>query len=512
MLIHHSLEKAARNTPDKVALVCGSQRYTYGRVNALADELAAAILRAGARSRDRIIVYMDNCAEAVVSIYAILKADCIFVPLNPDTKARKLAYVLMDCGARIVLSHQNKLETINQAYKLIQPRFPTKYGIIRIDNSIDSNFGRERTQASTSPVGCPSEVASDLAALIYTSGTTGKPKGVMSAHCNMLAAIESITQYLGNVQSDIVLNVLPLSFDYGLYQMLMMFHVGGTLVLEKSFAYPHNLLKLIAAEGVTGLPVVPTMAAMLLRLNKLSDYDFRSLRYMTSTGAHFPVPHIRELQMHFPHLRIFCMYGLTECKRVSYLPPERLSDKAGSVGIPMANVNVKIVDRNNREVGAGAIGELVVCGPNVMRGYWNDPEASDLKFRKADNGEERCLYSGDLFKKDAEGYLYFVSRTDDLFKVRGERVSPKEIESILLELPGVSEAAVIGIQDPFDGHRIKAVILLKDECALTEQGVLKYCADNLEAHMVPKTIEITRTLPRSNNMKLDKAGLGHANA
>jgi acyl-CoA synthetase (AMP-forming)/AMP-acid ligase II len=354
---------------------------------------------------------------------------------------------------------------------------------------------------------CATGIDLDLAAIIYTSGSTGEPKGVMSAHRSMVAAARSITRYLENVESDIIMVVLPLSFDYGLYQVLMAFLFGGAVVLEKSFLFPVKILEKVVQERVTGLPLVPTMAALLLQMENLARFDFSALRYITNTAAALPVAYIRKLQALFAHVTIFSMYGLTECKRVSYLPPNQLDKRPDSVGIPIPNEEVFVVDEHGNEVPPGQVGELVIRGSNVMQGYWNAPEETAKKFRPGPNRGEILLYSGDLFKRDAEGFLYFVARKDDMIKTKGERVSPKEIENALFDLKGVAEAAVIGVPDDILGQAVKAFIVKDKGTDLTEKDVLNHCSKNLEAFMVPKYVEFTGSFPKSASGKIDKKNL-----
>jgi acyl-CoA synthetase (AMP-forming)/AMP-acid ligase II len=351
---------------------------------------------------------------------------------------------------------------------------------------------------------CCASIDVDLACIIYTSGSTGEPKGVMSAHYNVVAAAKSITQYLENVEEDIILDALPLSFDYGLYQVLMAFLFGGTVVLEKSFTFPYKTLQALVEERVTGFPIVPTMAAIILQMETLSKFDLGSLRYITNTAAALPVAYIRKLQALFSHVKIYSMYGLTECKRVSYLPIDQLHKRPDSVGIPIPNEEVFVVNDDGEEVGPGDVGELVVRGSNVMQGYWNAPEETARAFRPGKYHGEVLLYSGDLFKRDEEGFLYFVARKDDMIKTKGERVSPKEIENALCELQGVAEAAVIGIPDEIFGQAIKAFIVKDNVNRLTEKTVLKHCTTNLEAFMIPKSIEFLDSFPKSSSGKVDK--------
>jgi acyl-CoA synthetase (AMP-forming)/AMP-acid ligase II len=345
----------------------------------------------------------------------------------------------------------------------------------------------------------------DLACLIYTSGTTGDPKGVMSDHSNVVFAASSIISYLENVESDIVINVLPLSFDYGLYQLLMVFKFGGTLVLERSFTYPAQILSLMARERVTGFPGVPTIYAILLQMD-LSAFDLSSLRYLTNTAAALPPSHILQLRDKFPWATLFSMYGLTETKRTLYLPPDQLNNKPGSVGIAIPGTEVWLEDEEGNRLGAGEIGELVVRGRHVMRGYWEAPQATAQRYRPGSIPGEQLCYTGDLFRLDEDGYLYFVGRKDDIIKSRGEKVAPKEVENVLYALPGVVEAAVIGIDDPVLGQAIKAILVVEGE-PLSEARVLAHCRANLEDFMVPKVVEFRTELPKTDTGKIKKTDL-----
>jgi long-chain acyl-CoA synthetase len=346
----------------------------------------------------------------------------------------------------------------------------------------------------------------DLAALVYTSGSTGKPKGVMLTHLNMVSAATSITTYLENTPDDIILNVLPLSFDYGLYQVIMAFKVGCTLVLERSFAYPAAVLSRVASEKVTGFPIVPTITAILLQMD-LSQWDLSSLRYVTNTGAALPGNHITRLRQTFPEVKIFSMYGLTECKRVTYLPPDQIDRRPASVGRGMPNEEVYIVDERDEPVGPEVVGELVIRGSNVMKGYWNMPEETDRVLKHGRFPWERVLYSGDLFRADAEGYLYFVARKDDIIKTRGEKVSPREVEEVLYSVPGVAEAAVVAIADAVLGSAIKAIVVRQQGRTLTEKEVLHYCAKHLDDFAVPRSVEFRDSLPRTSTGKIARREL-----
>jgi long-chain acyl-CoA synthetase len=492
MQVEAFLEHSARRRPDKTALVCDGRRVSYATLDARANGLAHALLDAGVRRGDRVAVFLENSVEAVVAVFGILKAGAVFVIVNPTTKADKVAYIVGNCRAAAFVSDDRRLAAVADRLAAL----PQPPAIVAAAAS-----GRETTVAPAKR-----GIDADLAALIYTSGSTGRPKGVMVTHLNIVSAATSIMTYLENTEDDVIINVLPLAFDYGLYQVLMGLKIGGTVVLERSFTYPYAVLERIVSEGVTGFPIVPTISALLLQLD-LRRFDFSRLRYLTNTAAALPTEHIRRLRALFPDVAIYSMYGLTECKRVAYLPPAELDRRITSVGHAIPNCEVWVVDEHDRRVAPGAIGELVVRGSNVTRGYWELPEETDARFRPGPVPGERVLYTGDLFRMDEEGYLYFVGRKDDIIKTRGEKVSPREVEEVLYAHPAIAEAAVVGVSDPVLGEAIRAVITLRAGATLSEQEVLRHCRQRLEDFMVPKSVEFHDHLPRTSTGKIARREL-----
>jgi len=518
MLVQEFLERSAERSPDKTAIVAAKKRMTFADIEAEANRLAHALRGLGAEYGDRIAIFMDNSTEAVFSIFAVLKSDCIFLVVNPTTKPEKLSFILNNCRAKGVITQRNRLKTVSSACSTVPSvKFIVAAGIEDIgSDDFMGKAGKETTIVPLEQVtdGEPEIVPDrktidiDLASLIYTSGSTGNPKGVMMTHQNMVSASTSITTYLENVEDDIILNVLPLSFDYGLYQVIMAAQFGGTVVLEKSFLYPYVVINLLKEEKVTGFPIVPTISAILLQMKELKNERFKHLRYITNTAAALPVSHITGLKEIFPTASIYSMYGLTECKRVSYLPPEELDRRPTSVGKGMPNEQVYLVDEEDRVITEpGRIGELVVRGANVMKGYWEMPEETAKVLKPGLYPWEKVLYTGDLFKMDEEGYLYFVARKDDIIKSRGEKVSPKEIENVLYSLEDVVEAAVIGVPDEVLGQAIKAFVVLKEGSKLTKRSILAHCASKLEDFMIPKYIEFRDSLPKTSTGKITKKEL-----
>lgn len=551
MLVNHFLEHSALHFPDKIALICGDERLTYSEIDRRANRVAWFLRQNGVERQDRIAIFLDNSVESIISLFGILKTDAIFLMLSPTLKAQKLTYILNNCQVKALITHTSKLNIVsgisNSATSLqfvifdgdknklpmsdfpktisweeinslssvnpsnsINPEHLTPNSELRTQNLTlpsSSNFSPPTGLIASSLLPPTSNIDLDLATIIYTSGSTGDPKGVMLTHLNMVSAATSITTYLENREDDIILNVLPLSFDYGLYQILMAFKFGGTVVLEKSFTYPYQVIQKMIQGKVTGFPGVPTIYAILLGLKDLDKFDFSNLRYMTNTAASLPPAHIERLRKAFPHVTLYSMYGLTECKRVSYLPPAELDRRPSSVGRGMPNEEVWVVDENGNRAGPGMVGELVVRGSNVMRGYWGLPEETARVLRPGKYPGEVILHTGDFFRTDEEGFLYFVGRKDDMIKCKGERISPKEIEQCLCGLEGVAEAAVIGVPDEILGQAIKAFIRCHDGKQLTEKDILKHCKIHLEDFMVPQFVTFIDLFPKTSTNKIDKLAL-----
>jgi long-chain acyl-CoA synthetase len=512
VLVQHFLEDSAEKYRHKVALICENQRHTYGQLNQRCDSLAAALIAAGVRPGDRVAICLENSPELVISVFATLKAGAVFLLVNPTTKTQKLTHILNNSRATALVLPERKLGEIQECWEqtphlqIVCVRgdageAPTAAGkhFFSMDTIADEDTGGAALPGS-------SRIDLDLAALLYTSGSTGHPKGVMLTHKNICSAAKSVTTYLENKSNDIILDVLPLFFGYGLYQVLMTFSCGGTVVLERSFAFPHAVLEKMSREAVTGLAIVPTIASILLQMD-LSKYDLSALRYITNAGAALPVEHVRQLRERLPHVKLFLMHGLTECIRTCYLPPSEVDRRPGSVGKAMPNCELYLVDEAGRRVPPGEAGELVVRGSNVMLGYWELPEETAEVLCPGPLPGEKVLYSGDLFKTDAEGYLYFLSRMDDLIKVGGQRVGPKEIEDVLCCIPGVAQAAAVGVPDPLLGTVIKAVLRLAPGASLTVREVKAYCANHLDDMLVPKFVEFRDVLPTTETGKVRREEL-----
>jgi amino acid adenylation domain-containing protein len=508
MLVQDFLQVSAQRFPEKVALVCKGARLTYAQLETSANGLAQSLIQRGLRPGERVMICLPNSTEAAIAVFGVLKASGVFVFVNPTIKEGKLQFIANNCRASALICTEKHA----QIYEKTRSAFPTIGTVIQIGSRFTSKptsgsmilFEECIREAGTDRPACRT-AESDIASIIYTSGSTGEPKGVVCGHDNIAFVSQSIITYLKNSPEDIVINFLPLSFDYGLYQLLMAFRFGGTLVLEPAFVYPGELVNRIEAEKVTGLPVVPTALALLLavawRLEQL-----KSLRYISNTAAALAVNHIRAMREKLPWVRFYSMYGLTECKRALYLPPEQIDARPGSVGIAIPGTEVWLEDEKGRRLGPGSTGELVIQGAHVMRGYWEDAEATSAVFREDAVGAARVLRSGDLFRMDEEGYLSFLSRKGDIIKSRGEKIAPREVEDAAYSLESVVEAAAIGVPDTVLGQKIKLFIVSRDS-SMTEQDIKRRCRERLEDFMVPQIVEFRDQLPKTESGKIDKKTL-----
>ncbi len=515
MLVQEFLERTADRSPEKIGLVVDGKRLTYAEIETKSNQLANALAANGIRRGDRVLIFLPNSLEAVLGIFGTLKAGGVFVVVNPATRLNKLIFLANNSQASAIITAGKHVDLIHILFE----QAPSLHcAVLVTPPGEDSTGTAESLPPSRKILPLPEILANsspqrprqcnidlDLACLVYTSGSAGEPKGVMSDHSNVDFVSSSIIQYLENTDEDVVINLLPLSFDYGLYQVLMTFKFGGRLILEKGFLYPAHILKRVEQEKVTGFPGVPTIFAELVQMD-LGGFDLSSIRYLTNTAAALPATHIEKIRRRFPLARLFSMYGLTETKRTLYLPPSELDRRPDSVGIAIPGTEAWLEDEMGVRLAPGQIGELVVRGRHVMRGYWQDPELTAQRFRPGAIPGERLCYTGDQFRMDEGGFFYFVARKDDMIKSRGEKVSPLEIERVLFALEGVREVAVIGVPDPILGQAIKAFVAAPGH-KIDRNMILSHCRAHLEDFMIPRYIEICDELPKTSSGKIRKTDL-----
>lgn len=484
-LIHELLDRTAARVPAKTALITDEGTLSYAELVEQSRRLASWMVQSGVQRGDRVALLLPNGSPVVTALLAASRIGAVFFVINPGIKPYHLRHILEDAAPALIIttaqqSAQHDLESTSRVLTL---------------------EGDWTAALHSDPwMGAYPGISSDLVCLIYTSGSTGKPKAVMSSHRNIVFAAAAIQQCIQVRESDVVGNFLPLSFDVGLYQIFLSVQIGATLALGHDAHVGPMLLRKLHQWQVTGLPGVPSLILNLLRLAQRSKDGLPTLRFITNTGAHLPHSYIADLRALLPGCQVFVMFGLTECKRVSILPPADYERKSQSVGLPLPDTECLIVDAQGQPLPPGEIGELVVRGPHVMLGYWRAPELTARRYRRWGPGSEVALFSGDACSLDQDGYLYFHGRSDDIYKQGGYRVSALEIEAATCDIPGVRQAALL----PPQGQLGAILFVASHQPAETIAAALR---ERLEDYKLPAQIIPLDALPLTPNGKLDKAQL-----
>lgn len=475
MLISEILESAAKRYPDKRAVWFRGVWKTYAELNREADGVAAHLMKIGVQPGDRVALLLENSFDYIAAHFGIHKAGAVEVSLNTELKAEEIGRLLKDCGAKVIFARTNN--------------WP---GVRQIDGIPD--------EGTASP---PMRIDIDLASIVYTSGVTSSPKGVMLSHLNLVSNTQSIVQYLGLRDDDRMMVVLPFYYIYGRSLLYSHFLSGGSLVLENSFAYPAKVLNTMQEQDVTAFAGVPSTFSILLKKSDLKNRRFPHLRLVMQAGGGMPPVMQMEAAEAFHPAQLYIMYGSTEAApRLTYVEPEMLPQKWGSIGRAIPNVEVIVADQAGNRCAPRVTGEIAARGSNIMMGYWKDPEATAQVMR---NGYYR---TGDLGYADEDGYIFLTGRSKDIIKAGGNRVSAKEIEDAIAEIPGVLESAVIGVPDEILGEAIKAFIV-PSAADLTEECVKVNLASRLPAFKLPRWFEFRDSLPKNQSGKILKTKLSH---
>ncbi len=502
-LLQDTLLTTAVCHPDDTALVAGNVHVSYREVVNYACRLAHALRSRGVNRGDRVAIFMDNTWQCALSIYGVLLAGGAFVMINAQTKRDKLAFMLNDSGSRVLLSEPN----LSRVFGPLVEQMPA-LKILCTANAKVLPAGVENMDDALAGMPCTlppqSAITLDLAALIYTSGTTGVPKGVMHTHKSLLFALNSINEYLGFSSSDRLFSALPLNFGYGLFQWLSAVRAGATLIQERSFIYPMQVFKRMNDEAATSFASVPTVFAMMLAQDAKQPLRFPSVRILTNAAAALPAEFIPGIRRMFPQANLYKMYGQTECIRCAYLDPALAELKPESVGCAIPGTELLLLDEDGHTVEQGEVGNLYIRGPHVMQGYWNQPEKTAEVLVPGPLPGEFLLKSGDLFRQDADGDFFFVARSDEIIKSRGEKVSPAEVENAIYSLPAVQEVVVAGIPDPILGEAVCAFVAVREGEKLSAQQIKHICNERLENYMVPKHVLLLPKLPHTANGKLSR--------
>jgi long-chain acyl-CoA synthetase len=509
------LRQSADMNPDAEAVVVQGRCITYCELGHAAERLAKSLRRMAFGDGARVALLLENSIEYVIAFFGVLEADLVVVPLDTSLTADALRYILSDCSVHVVIAHSHYRRLLQSIFEgssevdFLLCDAPLSFGTAKPNVLVyDQRLNFEQIDLpERSSCGCGADAISvsrggmlhELAAIFYTSGSTGAPKGVMLSHLNLISNTLATIEYLELTQEDRTLVILPFNYIYGNSLLLTNIACGACLVIDNRFMYPEAVLNTMEEQRCTGFSGVPSNFMILLGKSTFSSRHFPHLRYLTQAGGAMAPAVIKNLIDIVPDKKIFIMYGQTEAApRITYLPPEKLRQKLGSIGVPLIGVSVKIVDEQQQELPAEATGELAVLGDNVMMGYW----------RRADEEQEvlrdGMLLTGDLGYVDADGFFFIVGRKKEIIKTGGNRVSVKEVEECLVANENVLEACVVGIPDPLLSEAIQAIVVLKPGTKLSERDLLLHCRRTLADYKVPRRIVYVDELPKQESGKINR--------
>jgi acyl-CoA synthetase (AMP-forming)/AMP-acid ligase II len=490
--LHTILDEAAAQAPEATAVQDQAGRWTYAELAAASMRFAGWLAERGVSAGDRVLTRSPNCRELAAVLFGCARRGAVFVPLNPGMKPFHLRAVMADCEPSIALTGAGQADDLADLADPVDAGGMVG-GIHELPSVWPEVAGRP-----AEPVTGPDN---GVAALLYTSGSTAAPKAVICPHAQMVFAAKAIGSVLGLQGDDVIFCQLPMSFDYGLYQLLLACLARAELVVSGDTP-DITVLRQVRDSGATVVPVVPSLAGMLTRLAE-RDPGPSTVRLFTNTGAALPQATIDALRAGFPGARVARMFGTTECKRIAIMPPAAERERPASVGIPLPGTEVVIADEHGRRLEPGLVGEIVVRGPHVMAGYWRLPEITARTFRRDEVTGDVWLHTGDYGHLDEDGYLYFEGRRDDMFKHRGTRMSTIEIEAAAMDIAGVRGCVAL---PPAEGGNLEICV----ETDLPPHTVLRELAARLEPAKVPGLCHVVGSLPLTLNGKNERRKLAES--
>lgn len=511
--IHDILTIAAGKWPQKIAIHYQQHALTYSELYQGIERTAARLQQCNIQRFDRVAIYLPKQFETVQAIFGCSMASAVFVPINPALKAPQVTHILQDCNVRILVTSYDRLQALAPA--LAQCADLHTVLLVDADRHTSGNISHIQVQAFQAQQTVVKRLAdgtdSDMAAILYTSGSTGKPKGVVLSHRNMSVGAQSVSSYLNNSSDDVLLALLPLSFDYGLSQLTTAFLTGAAVVLLDFFLV-QDVVRAVQKYKVTGIAAVPPLWAQLAKANWTAESS-DTVRYLTNSGGAMPLPLLAQLRQIFTRAEPYLMYGLTEAFRSTYLPPAEIDKRPGSMGKAIPNAEIVVVREDGSLCGPNEPGELVHRGPLVSLGYWNAPEKTAERFKvdpvapKGIQLAPLAVWSGDTVRYDEDGYLYFIGRRDEMIKTSGYRVSPTEVEEAVYRLdPAIQDVAALGIYDGTD-QAILVLVALTSGATAKPEAWLTQLKRNLPNFMLPKAILLKDSLPKNPNGKIDRKAL-----
>ena len=508
--IHNLVEEAARTRGGTPALTYQNVTITYAGLWREVASFGTTLNGLGVRCGDRVAVYLDKRIETVTALFGTSAGDGVFVPVNPLLRPKQVGYIMRDCSARVLVTSPERFALLRD--ELEECKSVEHVVLVGQDRSAEPG---SRYAVSSWPIATEGGVFAahaidvDMAAILYTSGSTGQPKGVVLSHRNLIAGAESVSHYLGNTPNDVILSVLPFSFDAGLSQLTTAFSVGAHVILL-NYLLPADVVRLCAQHRITGLTGVPPLWIQIAD-EDWPDEAAKHLRYFANTGGKMPKATLDRLRSLFPGATPFLMYGLTEAFRSTYLDPAEVDRRPGSIGKAIPNAEILVVRPDGSVCDPGEEGELVHRGALVAMGYWNDPERTAQRFRPVPAREsglctdEIAVWSGDTVVRDEDGLLYFVGRNDEMIKTSGYRVSPTEIEEAAYDTALVRDAVALGVEDMKLGQHVVLVVSPTSGTRLDVECLLARMRQALPLYMLPQSVKVKPEIPRSPNGKFDRA-------
>lgn len=527
-LLHHILVESARRYPDREALRFEGNCLTYSELDGVTNQVARALISAGVRRGDRVGIYLHKSLASVISIFGILKAGGVYVPMDPNAPQKRLGYIANNCGIQTVLTTSEKLPLLQQ---MSADGSPVE-NVLLLDGDADpSRFfpngtkiihWEEILRSAPDPLPLDRTIETDLAYILYTSGSTGDPKGVMISHRTIFTFINWSVESFQMTFEDRVTSHAPIHFDLSTFDIFATVRAGGTVILipEKLSIFPTRLVKLLQDERVTITYMVPSILAMMVNHGKLDRADLSALRIILFAGEVFPIKYLRELVQMLPGASYYNLYGPTETNVCTYykvqaadLEPERTQPVP--IGVACENMEVFAIDDAGQRVDRpGVEGELWVRGSCVAQGYWGDPEKTALRFVRnpyQPHFDEIAYRTGDIVTLAEDGVNWkFIGRRDHMIKSRGYRIELGEIESTLYGHAGVKEAAVIAVPDDLIGNRIKAFVVPQNGDTLSVIELQNHLEKILPRYMVPESIEIRESLPKTSTGKIHRPMLAQS--
>jgi acyl-CoA ligase (AMP-forming) (exosortase A-associated) len=517
-LLHELPLASAHRTPDANALCDDRLRLTYAQLASEITRFAGAMAALGVVRGARVAVYLDKRVETVIASFGAPAHGAVFVPINPLLKADQVGYILRDCGVRVLVTSSARLEAMSAVLSTCRDLAHVVVIDAPGNAALEGPIATHRWTVLLDAGGSATHrvIDQDTVAILYTSGSTGKPKGVVLSHRNMVAGAKSVASYLENHRADVLLAALPLSFDAGFSQLTTAFHAGASVVLL-NYLLPKDVLNACVQHRVTGLTAVPPLWIQLAQSSWPSSIA-EHMRYFANTGGRMPLETLTRLRAVLPKAKPFLMYGLTEAFRATYLPPEEVDRRPDSIGKSIPNSEVLVLRPDGSECVADEPGELVQRGALVAQGYWNDAERTAERFKPLPGRDpsltlpEMAVFSGDTVRRDAEGFLYFIGRRDEMIKSSGYRISPSEVEEVVYSTQLVGECAAFGVAHVALGEVVIVIatgVEGGDELDVTR--LLALCKERMPAYMLPSRIERRQgPLPRNANGKIDRKALADA--